>query len=845
MGIGADTVLLATWTQHAAPAPEAPCTAAAPASPADDQPAAAGGATSAMIAEPVDAAGSAAEVAEIPEPHPPDAEQAAADAHRSVRAAAPRPHPVRFVWQMEEDGQFTFGSAEFADAVGPRTAALVGQKWDRIATELALDPDGRVARAVASHETWSGIDVFWPVDTTGERVAVELSGLPVFDRDRRFRGYRGFGICRDVARLAAWPAHDPLPAGSPDWRTADDHPTSAGPPPSLATPAPDPRPLLTVVPAAKNVVPFRSAAQPADKRTALTPVERTAFREIGKTLAADGEDGGQTGRQVPPAEPHRGVPAPAAVAAAVQPQDMRANAPAAPPEIWMDAIPSAYAPRVERPRPSEAGPTTGPEDQIIDRLPLAVLVHRAGRLIYASRALLDWTGYADVSDIAAAGGMDVLFVEPGRELIEKADGTDRTLAIAPRQGEPLAVEARLFSVSWEDGPALALVLVRGTREDRQGSELALRAAEAESNELRSIVDAAADGVVLVERDGRIISLNRSAEALFGHGSRDLEGHPFVDLFAPESHRAALDQLDTLSLAGVADGGCEVVGRVRQGGAVPLFMTIGRVGEGTGKYCALFRDITPRKRAEEDLAEARRQAEKAAAAKSGFLARISRDFRAPLEVIIGHSEAMMEERLGPIGNERYRAHARDIHGSGGRLIALVDGVVDVSKIEAGELDLVLAEIDLNELTRECVGLMQPQANRERIIIRTSLSPNLPPIVADARSVRRIVLNLLTSSIRLTGAGGQVIVSTALTDRREAAIRIRDTGHGMSDQDVESLLDPRRAGATGDPASAEAGGAGLPLTKALAEANGATFTVESAVNAGTLVEITFAAAGVPGA
>jgi signal transduction histidine kinase len=206
--------------------------------------------------------------------------------------------------------------------------------------------------------------------------------------------------------------------------------------------------------------------------------------------------------------------------------------------------------------------------------------------------------------------------------------------------------------------------------------------------------------------------------------------------------------------------------------------------------------------------------------------------------------MMQERLGPLGNERYRASARDIHGSGGRLVALIDGVADLSKIEAGKLELALAEVDLNELTRECVGLMQPQANRERIIIRTSLSPNLPPIVVDARSVRQIVLNLLTSSIKLTGAGGQVIVSTALTDRRRVVIRIRDTGQGMSDHEVKSLLDPLRVGATGDAAGPEAGGSGLSLTKALAEANGATFAVESAVNAGTLVEITFAAAGIPG-
>ena len=91
-------------------------------------------------------------------------------------------------------------------------------------------------------------------------------------------------------------------------------------------------------------------------------------------------------------------------------------------------------------------------------------------------------------------------------------------------------------------------------------------------------------------------------------------------------------------------------------------------------------------------------------------------------------------------------------------------------------------------------MQPQANRERIIIRTSLSPTLPPVVADARSVRQIVLNLLSNSIKFTGAGGQVIVSTALTDDGEVVLRVRDTGIGMSEKDIETALEPFRQLAT---------------------------------------------------
>jgi signal transduction histidine kinase len=139
----------------------------------------------------------------------------------------------------------------------------------------------------------------------------------------------------------------------------------------------------------------------------------------------------------------------------------------------------------------------------------------------------------------------------------------------------------------------------------------------------------------------------------------------------------------------------------------------------------------------------------------------------------------------------------------------------------------------------VALMQPQANRERIIIRTSLAQPLQPVTADARSVRQIVLNLLSNSIKFTGAGGQVIVSTAQTDAGDVVLRVRDTGAGMSEQDIAIALEPFRQLATSARFGSSGTGLGLPLTKALAEANRASFSIRSAVNAGTLVEVAFPA------
>jgi PAS domain S-box-containing protein len=347
-------------------------------------------------------------------------------------------------------------------------------------------------------------------------------------------------------------------------------------------------------------------------------------------------------------------------------------------------------------------------------------------------------------------------------------------------------------------------------------------------------------VIVIDRDGLILTLNRSAEALFGYEYHEMARRPFTELFAPESERAARDYLDGLTSSGVAsvlNDGREVIGRVRQGGLIPLFMTMGRIGDGMPKFCAVLRDITQWKRAEEDLLNAKRTAERASSAKSDFLAKISHEIRTPLNAIIGFSEVMMAEQFGPIGSDRYREYMRDIHASGEHLVSLINDLLDLSKIEAGKLDLVFASVNLNQLVQQCVALMQPQANQQRIIIRSSLSPTLPPVVADARSVRQIVLNLLSNSIKFTGPGGQVIISTALTDRAEAVLRVRDTGVGMTDKEIETAMEPFRQLATSTRWGSGGTGLGLPLTKALAEANRAAFTIKSARDAGTLVEITF--------
>jgi PAS domain S-box-containing protein len=701
-----------------------------------------------------------------------------------IPKAAPKP-PTRFVWQTDADNRFSAVSAELAIIVGSESAALAGMDWREAGTIVGIEGTEAVAKAVARRDTWSGITVIWPVDG-GEFIRpVELAALPVFDRERRFLGYRGFGVFREQL---------PRPA-----ETKKPQPRIEEPAPVVTdkTDSPNDFDLPEEPPVfgkrSPNVVPLhKGASEPV--RPALSPTERNAFREIAKAIGT---------------------------------RMSRADTPG----------------HTRSPARAESAPRSNDgERAVLDRLPIGVVVHRNDHVLYANRTLLDWTGFDTAETLERQGGISRLFANGHG--IDSGDGEAHgPITIRSHGGEPIPVEARLVSAPWEGETALVYMLRRagsGIDERMEAGELALRDAEASARELRSILDVATDGVALLDREGRVLGMNRSAEALFGFDSAEIEGRSFTTLFAPESHRAAMDYLDGLATNGVAsvlNDGREVIGRVREGGLIPLFMTLGRVGDAGQKFCAVFRDITQWKRAEEELVHSRRQAERANSAKSDFLAKISHEIRTPLSSIIGFAEVMMEERLGPIGNERYRGYLKDIHTSGEHLVSLINDLLDLSKIEAGKLDLTFASVDLNEVASQSMALMQPQANRERIIIRAALSPNLPPVVADARSIRQIVLNLLSNSIRFTPPGGQVIVSTTLTDEGEVHLRVRDTGIGMTDAEVKTALEPFRQIATSGRGKETGTGLGLPLTKALVEANRASFSIKSTVNAGTLVEIAF--------
>ena len=346
------------------------------------------------------------------------------------------------------------------------------------------------------------------------------------------------------------------------------------------------------------------------------------------------------------------------------------------------------------------------DTSILEQLPVPVLIHSGDALHYANREFLELTGYDTVDHLQAAGGLGELFGEPyPREdgcVADDEAAPGRKLRLRTSEGLEYPVEAFLQSVPWGSGKALLLSLRRSWRQPvsypvAATPQITDPDLEARISEMRAIVDTATDGVILIASDGAIRSISRPAEALFGFDTAELAGKPFASLFAIESQRAARDYLNGLSENGVAsvlNDGREVIGREAQGRFIPLFMTIGKLPGDSG-YCAVLRDITQWKRAEEELTQARAQAERASSQKTDFLARVSHEIRTPLNAIIGFSELMLDEKFGPIGSDRYRDYLRDINRSGNHVLDLVNDLLDISKIEAGQQEMSYEAVSLND------------------------------------------------------------------------------------------------------------------------------------------------------
>ena len=690
----------------------------------------------------------------------------------------------RFLWKTDAAGRFVDVTHVLGDVVGAKFADLLGRGVEETSKEMGLGP--AFASALATRKSWSGVVVDWPVEDPACRVPTTLGALPIYDAERGFAGFQGFGVLR-LSQATPTAMTDAAPEITPPETVEMEAEPQMPPPP--------PEPEFS----GANVVPLRPAAAP-EPASALTPVEQNAFDEIGRALVENAEPGDARDLQ---GQVTRAVEATRAVE----------NPPAA--DAVDDAASRAMA--------------------MVDLLPVGVLVARGTKALYANRTLLDYLGYTDLDALAADGGLARVFL--GR-LPARAPATS-PVEVQAQDGETLDVDAHVQNIDWSGGPATLISLRRARANAHTRAENArLCAQEAEltrlgeeRDALAACFDGAGEPMALLGADGRIERVNTEFATLLGEDARIIAGRDLASLFRDEDAM----RLKAFFAPGKSETTEDTVFAVkaRRAGVARRKLSLRPLGPGRFVARALAEPAPAMPKSDSEAA--REEAERASAAKSDFLARVSHEIRTPLNAIIGFAEVMMEERFGPVGNERYKEYLKDVHTSGTHVLSLVNDLLDLSKIEAGKMELAPEDLDANATIGECVSIMQTQANQQRVIVRLSLAPRLPRIRADERSLRQILLNLLSNAVKFNEPGGQVIVSSAQTDAGFVVIRVKDTGIGMSDDEIDIALEPFRQVATSRKTTGT--GLGLPVTKALIEANHASFTIKSRKNEGTLIEVAF--------
>ncbi|MGE5539701.1 MAG: ATP-binding protein [Gemmatimonas sp.] len=257
------------------------------------------------------------------------------------------------------------------------------------------------------------------------------------------------------------------------------------------------------------------------------------------------------------------------------------------------------------------------------------------------------------------------------------------------------------------------------------------------------------------------------------------------------------------------------------------------------YRGSARDVTAAILADQELRQAKMEAELANISKSQFLATMSHELRTPLNAILGFSELIAQQSLGAVGHPKYRDYAQDIHDSGQHLLAIINDILDMSKIEAGQLTLREDVIDVATVAETCRRFIQQRADDAGVMVATDVVAGLPGLRGDELRVKQVVLNLLSNAVKFTPRGGHVTLSAGIHALGGIAVTVTDTGIGMSPEEIDIALKAFHQVDNSLQRSHEGTGLGLPLAKNLVELHGGRLIVDSTPGAGTKVSAVFPA------
>ena len=401
--------------------------------------------------------------------------------------------------------------------------------------------------------------------------------------------------------------------------------------------------------------------------------------------------------------------------------------------------------------------------------------------------------------------------------------------LAPWQGGTMAV---LADNSWEG----EIEKLKG------GARTALAQAQA-AHRFRDLLEAAPDAIIVVDDQGRIETMNAVTEQWFGYTREELLGQS-VDMLVPDDvrsrhagHRAQYNHHPKRRPMGAS---LLLDARRKDASTFPVEISLSPVESEFGvRTIAVIRDITERRRNEERIRaiqarhtkelEARNaEIEGANRLKSEFLANMSHELRTPLHTVIGFAELLAEELKGPLNDDQKR-FVQHIHRDSHHLLNLINEVLDLSKIEAGKVQLHLETLQLEDVLKDSLSSIRQQGNKKDLSIGVRIDPSIS-VRADRLRLRQVLDNLLTNAVKFTPQGGSIEVS-ANTEKDVAQISVRDTGVGIAREYHESVFETFQQVGEMAVGTREGTGLGLAISKRLVEQHGGRIWVESELGKGS--------------
>jgi len=325
--------------------------------------------------------------------------------------------------------------------------------------------------------------------------------------------------------------------------------------------------------------------------------------------------------------------------------------------------------------------------------------------------------------------------------------------------------------------------------ERKRSERALKTSE---GRLNAILDLAPEAIVTTDAQGRIQMFNAGAERLFGYAANEAVGQNIECLLAGQekgetASNAALAGTDRPTLR--REGRWEAIACHREGREFPVEISSGETAvDGERLTTVLFQDISERKRWEHDLRNAMQLADAANRAKSEFLSHMSHELRTPLNGILGYAEFIRDKWLGDDALDKYIEYAGFITESGQHLLQLINDILDLSKVEAGQYQPVFESVDFDDLFKECSVMITTEAEKAGVAIHCKILPGSAIWTADRRALKQILINLLSNAVKFSDASARVDVTSSRDDTGHYCLQVADSGIGMTEEEARRALEP---------------------------------------------------------